>query len=70
MAADYEVIAQKQSTSLAASGGFQDVMNVTFKTVPGGVQGTISVPLTQYNAENVKALIEARVKSINDVGSL
>jgi len=70
MAADYKVISQKQSTTINPSGGFQDVMVVTFETVPAGVQGSVSVPLAQYNAANVKSLIEARVQAINDVGNI
>lgn len=69
MAADYTITGQRQTTALSSGGSFQDVMEVSFQTTTG-VSGKINVPLSQYSAEHVKGLIEARVERINAVNKL
>lgn len=70
MASDYQVTAQRQSQTLDAQGQVQQVMVVTFQTVPEGVIGSIDVPLAQYTEDAVRSLIEARVAQIRAVHSL
>jgi hypothetical protein len=68
MAADYVVTNQRQ-TNQVVGGQFQTVMEVTFQTT-SGVTGSVTVPVAQYNPENVANLIQARVDQINAVGQI
>jgi hypothetical protein len=68
MAADFTITAQNQTTTVT-NGTFQEGMKVSFLTTKG-VPGNIFVPLSQYNAENVAALVQARVDSINAVDAI
>ena len=70
MADTYRVISQRQTNDLTPDGRFVDVMEVTFETIPNQNTGTITVPVAQYNGDNVARLIEDRVKHIMDVESL
>jgi basic membrane lipoprotein Med (substrate-binding protein (PBP1-ABC) superfamily) len=64
----WQVVSQRQSSQLV-NGQFTEVMVVTFRT-SDGVTGDVSVPLSQYSADNVKQLIDARVQKIAAVHSL
>jgi hypothetical protein len=69
MAANYTVVSQKQTVSVA-NGTFTPVMQVTFTSNATGAVGEVDVPLTQYSVDNVKALIEARVAIMDAVHAL
>lgn len=69
MADTWKVTGQRQTTSLSSGGTFATVMEVTFTTT-SGVTGNITVPLSQYNPENVATLINARVAQIDAVHAL
>lgn len=43
---------------------------VTFQTIPEGKQGTVTVPLTAFNAASVHAAIEPAVAAIKEVLAL
>lgn len=68
MAQSWQVVGQRQASQFV-NGQFAEVMVVTFKTADG-VVGDVTVPLSQYSAEHVKELIDARVDKISDVHSL
>lgn len=70
MAADYKVLAQRQSTQLTADGRFIDTMEVTFETAPEGASGTVTIPVSAYTADNVRAQIEERVAQMKAIASL
>lgn len=70
MASDYTVTGQRQSQTLDAQGQVQQVMVVTFQTVPEGVVASLDVPLAQFNEDTVRSLIEARVAQIRAVHAL
>lgn len=70
VASDYTISAQRQSQTLDAQGQVQQVMVVSFQTIPEGVVGSIDVPLAQYNENTVRSLVEARVAQIRAVHSL
>ena len=68
MAQSWRVVGQRQTTVQSPSGGFDDAMLVSFKTT-SGVSGSITVPLSQYTADNVATLIEQRVQAIEEVNA-
>lgn len=68
MAESWQVVSQRQSSVLSGN-TFEDAMIVTFKTA-SGTTGSVTVPLSQYNAENVASLINQRVAAIDAVHSL
>ncbi len=70
MAQDYEVTAQQQVPVQSSSGALVDYMQVTYATIPEGVSGTVRVPLSDYNAASVAALIEPQVAKIKAVAAL
>lgn len=70
MADTFKITDQRQTTRLKPNGGFEDVMEIAFTTVPGNVSGQIMVPLPLYNADHVRTEIESYVERINAVGSL
>lgn len=70
MAADYTITSQRQTQNLDANGQVQQVMVVTFQTVPEGVSASVDVPLAQYTEDTVRAMIESRVQAIRAVHNL
>ena len=60
MADTWRVVSQRQSSDISPGGQFQEVMEVVVETVTG-TSLTVRVPLSQYNAETVQAMIERRV---------
>lgn len=65
---------QRLTTQLTQAGtGFMDVWEVTYMIDDGpaaGSTGQVRVPATQYNAEVVKAAINAQVQHLHNVASL
>lgn len=70
MADSYQVVSQRQTQTIDPSGNVVGVMEVTFMTQPSGVTASVDVPLAQYNAETVRAMIDARVDQIEQVHQL
>lgn len=70
MAADYLITAQRQTQNLDPQGQVQQVMVVTFQTIPEGVIGSVDVPLAQYTEDAVRSMVESRVQAIRAVHSL
>jgi hypothetical protein len=70
MAATFRVLSQRQSTQLTHDGRFIDVMEITFETLPEQIAGTISVPLTAYNTDNVTQLLTDRAAAMSAVQNL
>lgn len=70
MASDWRVTGQRQSTVLNGNGQFSDVMEVSFQTIPEGIDGKISVPLNVYSEDSVRTAIDtlaARMKSVHNL---
>jgi len=65
---------QRLTTDISPAGnGFQDVWEVTYMIDSGPAQGTqalVRIPATQYNAETVKATINAQVAHQHNIASL
>jgi len=65
---------QRLTTQISGSGtGFQDVWEVTYQIDSGpaaGTEGQVRVPASQYNAETVKATINALVGHQHSIASL
>ena len=69
MAKDWKVTAQTQTMMLTSGGQWVEGMKVEFTTTEG-ITGSITVPLSQYNASGVAELLDARVAQLNEVASL
>lgn len=69
MSEKYTVTNQKQVREQTVTGQFVDAMKVDFLTA-SGVAGWVMVPLSRYNRETVHAMIDERVKAIDDVAGL
>lgn len=69
MAADYTIIDQRQTTSLSPAGRFIDVVEVTFQTRDGDV-GTVTVPLGEHTAENIRQVVGARAAAFIAIHNL
>lgn len=65
---------QRLTTQINGSGnGFQDVWEVSYQIDDGpaaGTQGLVRVPASQYNAETVKAAINAQVTHQHNIAAL
>jgi hypothetical protein len=65
---------QRLTTEISPAGnGFQDVWEVTYQIDSGpaaGTQGLVRVPAGQYNADTVKATINAQVSHQHNIASL
>jgi hypothetical protein len=69
MAEAWRVVNQKQTMMQTSGGQWVEAMKVDFQTT-AGVEGSVVIPLNQYGAPAVKALIEARVSQIDEIASL
>ncbi len=69
MAERYHVVSQEQGTEIAANGRVIDVMRVSFVTLDG-TPASVTVPLSQYAADVVNALILDLVERIEGVAGL
>ncbi len=65
----YGITGQHQTSWLDPSGRFIDGVEVSF-TIPGHGGQSVRVPLDQYNADRVKALIEERVAHVSAIAQL
>jgi hypothetical protein len=70
MATTWRTLGQRQESAITDQGAFEEVMVVSFETVPGQVKGSVTIPMRFYNADYVRDVIEDRVGNINAVGSL
>jgi hypothetical protein len=65
---------QRLTTQISAAGnGFVDVWEVSYEIDSGPAKGTtgiVRVPASQYNAETVKATINAQVQHQHNIASL
>lgn len=65
---------QRLTTQISPAGnGFQDVWEVTYQIDSGpaaGTEGLVRVPAGQYNAETVKAAVNAQVSHQHNIASL
>lgn len=74
MSAAWHVKSQRQDTVLDDQGpGFMTVWEVTYVIDDGpaqGTQGMVRIPVDRYNAETVKATIDAAVSHVHAVANL
>jgi hypothetical protein len=65
---------QRLTTQISPSGnGFQSIWEVTYMIDTGpaaGTEGVVNVPASQYNAQVVKAAINAQVTHQHNIASL
>jgi len=65
---------QRLTTAISAAGnGFSDVWEVTYQIDSGpaaGTEGIVRIPAAQYNAETVKATVNALVSHQHDIAAL
>lgn len=69
MAIGWHVTSQAERTKQLPTGGFQNVVVVTFMT-DAGTQGSVEVPKATFTADNVKAAIDNYVAHIGAVEGL
>lgn len=65
----WTVNGQQEQTIITPNGQAQDVMVITF-TLTDGTVGTVSVPMSGYNVENVRAAIAAKAAQLHAVNQL
>lgn len=65
----WEVISQRETTQASPAGVFTTGVTVMYRTA-AGVYGSVFVPMAQYNADNVKAMISAATTVHDAVGQL
>lgn len=74
MAQTWTVTSQRLDTELSDSGtGFVPVWRVSYSVNSGAAAGTtgyVNIPASQYNADTVKAAIDAQVTHLHNVASL
>jgi hypothetical protein len=68
-APSWQVTTQQERSMPNARGGFDQGVQVGFRT-KGGLEGSVFVPNAQYDAAHVKELIAARVASMESVQAL
>lgn len=67
--AEWQVTGQEQTTGRLANGSYGPVVEVAF-TVDGAGPFKVVVPASDYSAETVRSLIEARAEQVAAVASL
>lgn len=74
MADNYTILNQRPDIELSDTGvGFQDVWRVNYRVTDGpskGTTGTVTVTNDNHNAAYVKAAIEDKIKTLDEVASL
>ena len=74
MAANYQVVSQKQNTQISPAGlGFIDVWEITYKVTDGpskGTTATVTVPEEDHNADYIKKTIEDKISQLDAIHSL
>jgi len=69
MKTTWHITTQNQTTRPDAQGNFHEGIMVGFQT-SNGLSGSVFVPNTQYNADNVKEMIQQRVNNMQEVHAL
>lgn len=69
MAETYTVVSQRETIGKLPDNTYGQVVRITFRTF-GDTVLSVDVPATDYNVDNVKAAIEARVQHANDIAQL
>lgn len=70
MADTYEITSINERTKLVPGMGFQEVEDITFRTKPAGIIGTVSIPKDQATPEHVAAVVSAEVDRKHQVKDL
>lgn len=65
----FTVTTQRQTRNLSGGGNFTEGYEVGF-TTGNGAQGTVFIPMAQYNAQNVYNAIAARVLQLDEIGAI
>lgn len=68
MATTWKVTGQRQ-TSILSNGQFEQAWVVAY-TTSDGVKGSVTVPVSQYNKDNVSSLISQDVANVAEVHQL
>lgn len=70
MADNYTVTGQRETLAIGDNGVATRSMEIDATTVPSGVTFSELIPVANYNAENVAAILAARAASIETVHAL
>lgn len=69
MADNWEVISQRQTSTITPDGRFVNVVDVTFK-LKSGATATVQIPQASYTAEFVRQQIDALASEMISVENL
>ena len=61
MAETYDITSIVERTKLVPGMGFEDVEDITYRTKPEGLIGTVTIPKREANPEHVNAVITSDV---------
>ena len=70
MAEQWQVVSQRPTVEMGPDGRFWEVMEVTFRVANSRTTGTVRVPMERYTADEVRRLIDERVRTLLDVENL
>lgn len=70
MAGQFRVLSQRQSIELTADSRFQDVMEVTYESIPSGATGTERFLLRDYTPERVSQVLSERAAALEAIAGL
>jgi hypothetical protein len=70
MAANYDIVGQQEVVGLSAAGEAVRSMQVTFRTKPSGIEGTVTIPIVKYSPGQVVAQIEPYAADIEATHAL
>lgn len=70
MANNWRVTGQRQTTTLDGNGRFQEVIEVSFETIPEATAGKVFIPLPMYAEDYVRSQIDARAATMQAIHNL
>lgn len=70
MANNWRVTGQRQTTTLDGNSRFQEVIEVSFETIPEATAGKVLIPLPMYTEDYVRSQIDARAATMQAIHNL
>lgn len=66
----WNILTQTEQTKINATGQAVEVITVAFQLDPSQIVGSVDVPRSGYNVDNVRAMITAKAQTLLDVAGL
>lgn len=70
MADNYDVIAQRPTTTGDLGGPYEPAYEITYRTKPNRIVGRITVPESQYAPDEVASLLKAAAENAEAIHTL